>query len=74
MEDSLEAKIIELRLRHQTQDEIALAFQTSKSRVSRPVREFHETGLIPTALRIRGPSKATSILAGYIETRTIQDP
>jgi transposase len=74
MDDSLEAKVIELHLRHQTQDEIASVLRTSKSRVSRSVREFHETGLIPTAFRIGRPSKATGILVGYIKTRTIQDP
>jgi hypothetical protein len=49
MSDSLEAKIIELHLRHYTHDEIIAVLETGKPRLSRCIRQFHQTALIPDA-------------------------
>jgi transposase len=70
----MQARVIELHLRHHTQDEIAAALRSSKTRVSRLIRHFHETGLIPNALRGGRPSKITGELASYVEARIIQTP
>jgi transposase len=69
---STEAKIIELYLRHYTQDEIAMILKTGHIRVSRAIHEFKTSGIIPDTLRIGKPQKATSELAAFIEARTIQ--
>jgi transposase len=74
MDESVEARVIDLHLRHHTQDEIDAALHTSKTRVSRSVRHLHEIALIPNALRVGRPSKVTGELASYIEARTIQTP
>jgi hypothetical protein len=55
--DLVEAKIIELHLGHHTQDQIVAFLRTRKPRVSRCIRAFHRSGVIPNALRIGGPSK-----------------
>jgi hypothetical protein len=72
--DLVEAKIVELNLRHYRQDKIATAIHKSKPRVSRSIRYFPETGLIPDALPVGRSSKVTSELASYIEARTNQEP
>jgi DNA-binding transcriptional regulator GbsR (MarR family) len=69
---STEAKIIELYLRHCTQDEIAMILKTSHTRMSRAVCVFKSSGIIPDTLRIGRPQKATSELAAFIKARTIQ--
>jgi transposase len=69
-----EAKIIELYLRHCTQDEIAMILKKGHSRVSRAIREFKTTGIIPETPRIGRTQTATSELAAFIEVRTIQQP
>jgi hypothetical protein len=74
MNASLEAKIVELYRRRSKQNEITAGLHTNRSCISRSVRHFHETGLIPDALRIGHPSKVTSELTRYIEGRTIQEP
>jgi hypothetical protein len=71
---STEAKIIELYLRHCTQDEIAMILKTGHTRLSRAIREFKTPGIIPDTLRIGRPQKATSELAAFIEVLTIQQP
>jgi hypothetical protein len=65
---STEAKIIELSLRHCTQDEITMVLRTGHTRVSRA----KTSGIIPDALLMGRPRKATSELAAFIEARTIQ--
>jgi predicted transcriptional regulator len=71
---STEAKIIELYLRHCTQDEIAMILKAGQTRVSTAIREFKTSGVIPDTLRIGRPQKTTSELATFIEARTIQQP
>jgi transposase len=66
---STEAKIIELYLRHCTQDEIAMILKTGDTRVSTAIREFKASGIIPNRLRVGRPQKATSELVAFIEAR-----
>jgi hypothetical protein len=63
---SIEAKIIELYLRHCTQDEIAMILKTGHTRVSRAIHEFGISGIIPDTLRIGRPQKTTSELVAFI--------
>jgi transposase len=73
MNDLVDTNIVELYHPRYTHDEITATLHTSKTRVSRSIRHFHETGLIPDALCVGRPSKVTSELASYIEARTIQE-
>jgi hypothetical protein len=52
MSTSIEAQIIQLHLRHFTQDQITAALRTGKPRVSRCIRDFWQTGITPKARRI----------------------
>jgi hypothetical protein len=70
MSSSLEAKITELHLLHYTQDEIVAALKTGKPWFSRYIRQFHQTALIPDALRIGRPSKRSNDLATFLEAGT----
>jgi transposase len=74
MEGPTEANIIELHLRHLTQDEIATTLRVGHTRVARAIREFRCSGTIPNCLRIGRPRKMTSDLAAFVEARTIQQP
>jgi hypothetical protein len=74
MDDSVEARVIELHLRHHTQDEIAAALRPSKTPVSRSIPHFYEIGLIKNALRGGRPSQIRGELASYLEARIIQTP
>jgi transposase len=74
MDDSVEARIIDLHLRQHSQNEIVTALHLSKMRVSRAFKHFPETGQVPNALRVGRPSKVTSELASDIEGRTLQEP
>jgi hypothetical protein len=49
---SLEAKIIELHLRHYKQDEVVAVLKTGKPRISRCIRQLHQTAFISDTLRI----------------------
>jgi transposase len=69
---STEAKIIELYLRHHTQDEIAMILKTGHTRVSRDIREFKTSGIVFDTLRIGILQKATRELVALIEARRIQ--
>jgi hypothetical protein len=71
---STEAKIIELHLRHCTQDEIVMILKTGHTRVSRTIRKFKTSGIIPDTMQIGRLQKATSELAAFIEVRTIHWP
>jgi hypothetical protein len=68
------AKFVELHFRHCTQNETAAVLHTCKTRVSRSIQQFQETGLIANALRIGRPSKPTGEFVGLVDARTIQDP
>jgi transposase len=74
MTTPVEAQIIELHLRHYTQDLIVATLKTGKPRVSRCIKEFHRSGVIPGALRIGRPSKRSSDLVAFVEARTLQSP
>jgi hypothetical protein len=67
--DSVEAKIIELHFRRYKQDEITAMLHTSKTRGSRSIRHFHETRIVPDALRLRHQNRVMSTLMSHIETR-----
>jgi hypothetical protein len=71
---SVEIKIVEFHLRHDTEDENAASLKTGKSQVSRCIREFHHSGIIPNPVRIGRPSKRSSALAAFNEARTLQQP
>jgi hypothetical protein len=74
MNDSVDAKIVKLHLLRYTQDEIIAALHPSKTQISRSIRHFRTTGLIPDPSRIGFPSRVISGLASHIEGRTIQEP
>jgi hypothetical protein len=74
MSNSTEAKIVELPLRQVTQEEIAAALTTGRSRISRSFGEFHYSGIIPHSHRIGRPSIRGSELITFVETRTLQTP
>jgi hypothetical protein len=74
MNNSVEAKIIEFHLCRYMQDKMTVALHTSKARVSRSVRDFHETGFVPGPLRVGRPSKITNKFASDIEAKTISEP
>jgi hypothetical protein len=69
---STEAKIIELYLRHCTQEEIAMIVKTGHTRVSTAIRVFKTSEITPDTLRIGRLQKATNELAAFIESHTIQ--
>jgi transposase len=73
MNDSAETKIVEFHLRRYTQSEITAALHTSKTHVSRSIRHFHETGLIPDAFCVGRPGKVASEFMSYIEAKTIEE-
>jgi hypothetical protein len=62
------------RLRHQKQDGMVSVLHARKTRMSRSIRQFHETLDIPNALRVGRPSRVRTPVALYIEARTIQSP
>jgi transposase len=74
MTTSVDAQIVELHLRHYTQELIVATLKTGKPRVSRCIREFHQSGVIPSALRIDRPSNRSSDLIAFVEARTLQSP
>jgi hypothetical protein len=51
-----------------------MILKTGHTRVSRAIRVFKISGIIPDTLRIGRPQKAASELAAFIEARTIQQP
>jgi hypothetical protein len=57
MSTSVEAQIIQLHLRHFMKDQITTALRTGKPQVSRCIRDFRQTGIIPEARRIGRPRK-----------------
>jgi transposase len=73
MLSSLDAQIIGVHLSH-TQDEIIHVLKIGRTRISRCIQDFRRSGLIPDALRIGRPSKRSSELTIFIESRTLEDP
>jgi hypothetical protein len=74
MTTTVEAQIIELHLRHYTQDLIVATLKTGKPRVSRCIKEFHRSEVIPGPLRIGRPRKRSSDLIAFVEARMLQSP
>jgi transposase len=69
MTNSIEAEIVKMHLAHLTFDEITGQFGVGRSRISRTIRAFHQSGTIPEALRIGRPQKRRRELVGLIEER-----
>jgi hypothetical protein len=63
---SVEAQVIELHLRHYTQDQIIATLRTGKPRISRCIREFHQSGVVPESLRLERPNKRSSDLMTFV--------
>jgi transposase len=69
----IEAEIIKMDLAHCTFDEIARQLSVGRTRIVRIIREFHQSGIIPEALRIGRPRKSQSELVGFIEARILRE-
>jgi hypothetical protein len=65
--ESVEAKIIELHFGHHAHDQTVALLRAGKPLVSRCIREFHCSDVIPNALTIGRPSKRSSELVAFIE-------
>jgi hypothetical protein len=74
MSTSIEAKILELHLRHFTQEAIAPALRTRRDRISRCLREFQRSDAIPESHHIGQPSIRGSELIACAKARTLQTP
>jgi transposase len=74
MSTSIEAKIVELHLRHLIQEEIAAPLRTGRNRISRCLRKFHYSGAIPDSHRIGRPSNHGGELVVFVETRVLRTP
>jgi transposase len=71
MTTSIEAEIIKMHLARCTFDAIASQFSVGPARIARTIREFHQSGIVPEALRIGRPRKSQSELVGFRETPTL---
>jgi transposase len=73
MTTSIEAEIIKMHLAHFTFDEIASQLSVGRTRIARTIREFHQSGIVPEALRIGRPRKSQNELVGFIKFRTLRE-
>jgi predicted transcriptional regulator len=55
MVTSIETEIIKMRLAHCIFDEIASQLSVERTRIAWTIREFHQSGIVPEALRIGRP-------------------
>jgi hypothetical protein len=55
MTNLIEAEIVKMHLAHLTYDKITVQLGVRRSRISRTIRAFHQSGIIPAALRIGRP-------------------
>jgi transposase len=62
-----------MHLVHCTFDEIASQLSVGRTRIARTIREFHQSGILPEALRIGLPQKSQSELVGFMEARTLRE-
>jgi hypothetical protein len=69
MTNSIEAEMIKMHLAHSTYDEIVFQLGVGHSRISGTIRAFHQSGIIPKALRIGRLQKRRSELVGFFEAR-----
>jgi hypothetical protein len=74
MSTFVEAKTIELHLRHFTPEEIAAVLTTGLNRMSGCLRELHDSGTDPDSHHIGRPSIRGSELISFVETQTLQTP
>jgi transposase len=73
MTTSIEAEIIKMHLAHCSFDEVASQLSVGRIRIARTIREFHQSGIVPEALRIGRPRKSQSELVGFMEIRTFRE-
>jgi transposase len=73
MTNSTEAETVKMHLAHLTYDDIIFQLGVRRSRVSRTLRAFHQSGIILEALRIGRPQKRRSELVDLIEARTLRE-
>jgi transposase len=73
MTTSIEAKIIKMHLTHCTFNEMVSHLSVGRTRIARTIREFHQSGIVPEALRIGRPRKSQSELVRFIEAWTLRE-